>query len=1538
MKFGSWLRCGAIGLGSLLCIPLALADTPENEFRTLIQINQAVKQLGENPFGENINLYDGSLSFRQVDVELRGDGPTITISRTRGDFDPALIQSISGQAMADWRLEIPHIESLSADINGSEPGTTPHFFFRDDANRCSNFQSAPTISLLISNQYPPAAPQVYGPSAWWHGYKLVVPGIGDQTLLKRDPNNTLSPQMTQSGGGAYTFPIVTTENWQVSCLPQASNGGLGEGFLVVSPDGTKYWMDWLAVQQASLGGVVVAGYPNMTRYMVDLLVSRVVDRFGNTVTYAYNGSGNPTTITASDGRKISFVYNANGFISSVTVQGSSGTARTWSYAYLQSGGYPYSLSGVTLPDGSAWSFNLNGFNEDTDFSHVIPYNPPPSGTSVYNSCSVSINPGPFPTQTGTITHPSGLTGTFVVAPNARGRSYVPYTCDANYTGNGQYHVETPDAYGLDTIVSKKFSGAGIATETWNYTYSSPNQSFSKDCGSGCASAVWTDVVDPASNRTRYIFSNKFDNTEGKLLETDAFTGTASTNSIRTVRNGYASATGGPWPAHFGTSEQININAAQIEAVTPKNMQTITEEGDTYSWQALAYNSYAQPIDIKRYNSIGGQQSIEETTSYLNDSALWVLGLPQTTVNVSTGETEISNSYNSQDLLQSRSRFGEFMMSYNYDSAGQLASFTDGNNHTTSLGNYYRGIPQSISYPDGTSQSLVVNDLGQITSITDPAGYTTQYSYDAIGRISRITYPINDPNGVSWYAKTFTYNYVSSTERGIPAGHWDRTTTVGNAVTTTYFDAKLRPVLSDVSAGTANSDITAAIAYDWAGRTTFASYPASGSPALGDAPISIGTHHDYDALGRETKTSENSELGDLTTITVYLSGAGIQVTDPNNNVTTTHYQVFDEPTYKDAIQVSAPAGVTQSIARDIYGNPTSITQSGTYGTETDSITKTLVYDNYHRLCRTTEPESGSTVMAYDAANNLAWSAQGQTVTDGTCGLGAVSTAAQTVRTYDAMNRVLSITPPGGTQSTVYTYDALGNISAALSGPTAVSGATSWSATRNSRGQITQESLQVSGQNPWTVGYQYDGYGNVSAITYPNSTAVAYAPDALGRATQVGTYANNIAYFPNGQISSFNFGSGATYVAAQNARQLLGNFSYVPGTSTPPLLNEDYSYDKDGNITSVTDNVGGKRTKSFSYDALNRLTGATAANMYGTESYAYDPLNNLRSRMTAGTTLTFNYDGNNHLATVTQGASVTTSYGYDAQGNRNSLSSGGTTTQYLFDAENQLLQIPGLESYAYDASGRRVSKTRSGSSASTYYFYNHAGQLLYQWDTAAGTSTNFMYLGTKLVAGDASAGEANTGSTGVSVLFPPSYSTTGNFTVSWYGISGASSYELQTLVNGVWTDIYTGSANAYGISVSANGVYQYRVRACANGSCGAWSATAQVTVNRQSPPAAPTLAPSLTVNRSDTPLNYTVLWEGVANASSYNLQEQYQGGAWTNVYTNSPNGSWDATNKPVGNYAYQVQACNSTACGPWSPVVNVKVTVDISPIINLLLDGN
>lgn len=1498
-------------------VVLAQSDesTPEEQFHHRMRINQDITPLGDNSFGEQLDLYNGSLSFEQTDIVLHGNGPDIVIARSFavGSRTEHQVSSIDGE-FADWQLVVPELTSM---VTGRQYGDTgPYAPYKGtwavgpmpSDNRCSEMSTGVWIyreqSSVWSGMIPPSG-------SWSHGTRLIVPGQGSKEVLVR-ANSPLSPVMKSPAGGSMNFPAFTSDHWMVGCLPNTASGEPGEAFLVVAPDGTKYWLDWFRYEWGPLVYLPVPappGHPvqpfSAPSVYAKAMVTRIEDRFGNWVKYDYSGS-QLTSITASDGRNVSVAWRGDApYIDHITVNNGSGASRTWSYGYSDVSTIPNKpeyyrgrLSNTTLPDGSSWQFNLGQLLSATPGPEPDPTLPPAFCRGGYFGIT---NPNPF---AGSITQPSGLVGTFTVSPNYRTRvgRLRPGVCDQQ---NAPQYFE-PAEYWAEMLTSKTFSGAGV-DETWNYAYSSPPIYWADECPNGvCPNhTVSTDVTDPSGTITRYSFDSTMNSyMEGKLVNTLYGFNSSTSSFVRQETRNYADpATGGPFNNPIGKTLDQLVNTEQQNTIAPLNQIQTTEDGDTYTWQVLAFNEYAQPVDVKRYNSIAGQSPLEEATTYLNDTSHWVLRLPQKIVNVSNGdEVEASNNYDLSNVtLQSRARFGQTLMSYTYNSGGQLASFTDGNNHTTNLGNYYRGIPQSIGYPDGTSQSLAIDDFGQISAITDQAGHTTRYGYDPIGRIARIDYPDND--AVAWFPKVFIYNYVGGAERGLGAGHWDRVTTTGNAQTVTYFDALLRPVLSDTSIlGTANSDISTATAYDWKGQTTFASFPVAGSPDL--SSITLGTHSTYDLLQRLIQNQQDSEQGLLTTTTSYLPGAAKQVVDPQGNATTTHYQVFDQPGYGTPVQIDT-AGISQTISRDLYGNPHTITQSGLYGNETNSLTKSFYYDSFYRLCRSFGPESGSAVMAYDAANNLVWSAQGQAIADESCGQDQVVASAQTTRTYDAMNRLLTLTPPAGTQASAYTYDELGNIKSS------VSGTASQSFTYNTRNLLTSQTLAVSGPGGrvWGLAYNYDPYGHVDAIGYPmnngSSEGVSYAPDALGRSTRVGDYASGITYFPNGQVAGFTYGNGTSYLAQQNIRQLLSNFSYGAGDNL--RVSEDFAYDANGNITNINDLAGGQRTKAFAYDALNRLTNAQADGLYGTESYTYDALNNLRTRLSAGNTLTFNYDAADRLANITNGASTITTYSYDPQGNRTGLGSGGATTAYTFDAKNQLTQVSGVESYAYDADGRRVMKAPTNGGAPTYYFYSQSGQLMFQFEPVTANATNYIYLGSQLIAEHSSKQIPTPGS--ISFSANPN---DGNFTVSWGAVGEAISYTLQESPDdgSTWSTVYNGDSTSTTLTGQGGGGYLYRVDACTHDGCSAWVNGGPVIVT-STPTVAPTLdTPALSDNGS-----YTVSWHGLDDELSYNLQQQVNGSDWATIQNNTQL-SWSASGQGNGTYTYRVQACMATGCGPWS----------------------
>jgi hypothetical protein len=277
------------------------------------------------------------------------------------------------------------------------------------------------------------------------------------------------------------------------------------------------------------------------------------------------------------------------------------------------------------------------------------------------------------------------------------------------------------------------------------------------------------------------------------------------------------------------------------------------------------------------------------------------------------------------------------------------------------------------------------------------------------------------------------------------------------------------------------------------------------------------------------------------------------------------------------------------------------------------------------------------MGYDAAGNLAWSASGLPDTDcSSTGNTTAINARKAARTYDARNRVSTLTFPdaNGNQSWTYTPDGLPDAVTTYNDGGATSVVNTYA--YNKRRLLTGES-QASGSNTWTVGYGYDTNGNLSTLVYPDSLTVNYAPNALGQPTQAGTYATNVTYYPNGAIAGFTYGNGVVHTLTQNARGLPDRSKDLDGST--PIHDDSYDYDTVGNVLAISDAVTGNRgNRDMVYDDLNRLESATSP-MFGTASYSYDVLDNLTHvQVTAGAQARnqdYVYDAANRLTNVMAG---------------------------------------------------------------------------------------------------------------------------------------------------------------------------------------------------------------------------------------------------------------------------------------------------------------
>ena len=1258
------------------------------EQSNLTRAGEVIQALGPDLMGDQVNEYSGTLEFTQSDVSLPGNNALpVVVGRhlSAGNKQASTAEGLFG----DWDLEIPHLHTMAV-----QAVTTPDWFgiaangttLTD--SRCSQWGGIPLATPVSVGSQPYAVTY----RTWWDGFHLYAPGSGDQDLIGRYPYTGFvagTPpyiiNTDQPSDGAF-YPVLTKNRWNLSCTTLAV--GTGEGFVAHAPDGTRYQFDHMVNRPYIPYTPPVTSSPFFTlpRWEVWILPSQITDRFGNWVRYSYDTTDpwKVLTISSSDGRSITFTYVTG----THRVQTATDGTRTWTYAYSSTG----TLQSVTEPDGSTWQFALQALERDLVYKR---------DPSCFPTELTDVDPT---TYTGTITHPSGAVGVFSLKDTWHGRSNVPGS-GANCNSLTSPNIAST-YFSNYSLTAKTLSGPGMSSMTWTYSYGTPVGSWAP-C-SGCVSTETVTITDPLSNVTQRIYGTQYGINEGLLVGSNE--GWNGTSALRSTTISYASSSAGPYPillGYFGPA----IGSSMAEIYTPENSQIITQQGVTFSQTVTGFDSLARPVSATDSSSLGFTRT--ESTTYSDNTANWVVG--QIASETIAGTVVSSTTFDPTTALPTAIyHFGKLQGSYAFNADGTLSTVTDPLGHVTTYTSYMRGLAQHIAYADATSISAVVNNIGAITSVTNEAGTTWTYGYDTMGRIASATPPGGD--AVVYNTKNYSFIQVPTAEFGIDANHWRQTITQGNAVTINYFDGRWRKLLTTTydAANFGGTQRMQLYRYDPYNRTTFASYPQRSIAAITSAEP--GTATTYDPIGRVSQTVADSELGSLTTTTQYLSGFQQQVTNPRGYSSTTAYQAFEDPKSAAVTSIVAPEGQTTTIVRDVFGKPVSITRSGTWAGSVISATRSYVYDTNQLLCKTVEPEIGATIQSLDAANNLSWRATGLSLTSTTsCDTASVPAASQTSFVYSARNRLTGTGFGDGSPSIGRSYTADGLPQ------TIISNGSSWTYSYNNRRLLTQETLAYG--STYNIGWAYDANGHVNQLTYPDGGNVAYSPDALGEPTMVSGYASAVTYQPNGAIAGYTLANGIVHSQTQNVRGL-------------PTINADvgalqdaYTYDPNGNVTAITDQLQGVTTRTMTYDGLDRLTAANDPNVWGSGSYSYDPLDNIRTSIVGMRNAVMNYDSvtNRLSGIVTNG--TTAAYTYNNQGNI----TGRGSESFSFDQANRLTQSTGIASYSYDGLGRRTAINAS-SGINRVQIYDQAGQLLYTTQQQGTTTqkTRYIYLGKSAIA--------------------------------------------------------------------------------------------------------------------------------------------------------------------------------------------------------------
>jgi RHS repeat-associated protein len=662
--------------------------------------------------------------------------------------------------------------------------------------------------------------------------------------------------------------------------------------------------------------------------------------------------------------------------------------------------------------------------------------------------------------------------------------------------------------------------------------------------------------------------------------------------------------------------------------------------------------------------------------------------------------------------------------------------------TTTWTRDQRGLPTSVTDPDGAVTGYTYDEAGQLAVTTAPPvaaqayggpavtvrpvtttgydtfgdtaetqdadGNVTTYGYDADGRQVSDTLPPYTPPGGSPITSVSTTVYdgdglVTSATDGLgnitrygydQMGDQVSVTAPNGGVTMTGYDADRQPLSMTGPTG-AVTDAT----YDYMGRlstsTVVERATGSGSAAYTtDYSYGDGAGVDIGGTGNGGLLSQKQTMWDGTVTSSYgydPAGEVTSATDGAGDVTSYGYDALGRKT-----KVTYPDGTATATGYDGAGNPVSVQQLDASGTVL--ATTSATYDGAGDQLSATDALGNSSTFTYDPT-------------------GLVTAEVQPVSATSAV-------------TTSFAYDPAGNQTAYTDG-----NGNQWSDTYNSWG------LQESRVEPFTSRYNsaatstfttaYDADGDPVSLTEPGGVTLASTYNNMGELTgqsgsgaDAATTTRTLGYDLAGDLTSAS--TSNTLGTGSNATS--ESFTYNDRgqvlTSSGSAGSGSYGYDGNGRVTSVADAAG---TTAYTYDNAGRLatlanpvTGTTATYSYNpdslvtgifygtgndTQSFGYNSLHQLTSdtlKTTAGTTIaSLGYGYNADGALTSQATSglagpSSSSYTYDEAGRLATWNNGTTTTQYGYDGAGNLTQN-GTKTYTYDA---RDELTSDGTGSYTY----------------------------------------------------------------------------------------------------------------------------------------------------------------------------------------------------------------------------------------------
>ena len=490
----------------------------------------------------------------------------------------------------------------------------------------------------------------------------------------------------------------------------------------------------------------------------------------------------------------------------------------------------------------------------------------------------------------------------------------------------------------------------------------------------------------------------------------------------------------------------------------------------------------------------------------------------------------------------------------------------------------------------------------------------------------------------------------------------------------------------------------------------------------------GTDIEYDERGNQihdastTGNPDESEYDAFNNLTKY--------TAPGHSLfTLNEWGTTDTEKRKHLLKKStSPLGTVSTFQYDAYGNQTQSKVSASSSSSAKFIKNTTAYTSAGTYVASQTDARGKTVTTVTDANK-------GTVTSVTDPMNHIvnttydvlrrptktstmlnSQEVKTESTYDAQKGYLTTvkhnTTSASTDDVTYTfgYDTLGRQVSVKVGNNVLS-TTAYDA-------LTRQISQVNFGNGDKVHNAYDNFGRLTGVRYDNETAdrFTYRYDANGRVGMVQDHEQGTLAYTDYDRA----GRPLWKTKLKNGAHLYtGRIHYDEDTDLPIQYTElvgankerhdtAFEYDQEDRVKKLKYDSSDNEKVDYTYDSLGRIVTRTVTVNGHANTTTYTYYSGAYG----------SYSTTNLIQTITQNG-VTLTYTYDNNGNITSVSDGTKTVSYVYDAIGQLIRV----NDPYD--------NRSGSSGTTWTFeYDLGGNILkrkrYAYTTGTLPSTHLQQI--------------------------------------------------------------------------------------------------------------------------------------------------------------------------------------------------------------------